>query len=212
MVNKKRKSLKNRDTSASGSSRGTSSSSASNPLDFFTAFFTQGPAMVNQKGKPIPPANLFKEPLRFFNDHILYLNNSKFFAGVVMIMLNIGSKYITVNLSKHTESYLKYDLSKQLLIFSMSWMGTRDIYASLILTAVFVILSDHLFNEKSNFCVLSNKSLKKVEKAMDTNGDGVVSHEELNSAIVVLEKAKKEKEWQHMQRMQVANGMAVVKA
>ena len=27
-----------------------------------------------------------------------YLNNSKFFAGVVMIMLNIGSKYITIEL------------------------------------------------------------------------------------------------------------------
>ena len=27
------------------------------------------------------------------------LNNSKFFAGLVMIMLNIGSKYVTVELS-----------------------------------------------------------------------------------------------------------------
>ena len=27
------------------------------------------------------------------------LNNNKFFAGLVMIMLNIGSKYITIELS-----------------------------------------------------------------------------------------------------------------
>ena len=32
--------------------------------------------------------------------YLSYLNNSKFFAGLVMIMLNIGSKYITVELSK----------------------------------------------------------------------------------------------------------------
>ena len=201
MANKKRKSSKNKigiSTSKSG-------------FDFFSAFFGSGAPMVKigPDGKVIPPADPFKEPLRFLHDHVMYLNNSKFFAGVIMIMLNIGSKYITVNLSKHTESYLKYELSKQLLIFSMSWMGTRDIYASFILTAVFVILSDHLFNEKSDYCVLSKKSFKKVEKAMDVNGDGVVSHAELNSAIAVLEKAKKEKEWQHMQRMQVTNSMAI---
>lgn len=201
MVNKKRKSLKNKGTTDSGFA------------NFFSAFFGSGDAMVpiGPDGKPIPPANPIKEPIRFFHDHIMYLNNSKFFAGIIMIMLNIGSKYITVNLSKHTESYLKYDLSKQLLIFSMSWMGTRDIYASLILTAVFVVLSDHLFNEKSNYCIINKKSLKKIEKSMDLNGDGVVSHAELNSAIAVLEKAKKEKEWQHMQRMQVTNSMAVPK-
>ena len=28
------------------------------------------------------------------------LNSSKFFAGIVMILLNIGSKYITIELSK----------------------------------------------------------------------------------------------------------------
>ena len=28
-------------------------------------------------------------------EYLGYLNNSKFFAGVVMIMLNVGSKYIT---------------------------------------------------------------------------------------------------------------------
>lgn len=203
MANKKRKSLKNK-----GASKSTGESGIT---DFFTAFFGSGQTMVQigPDGKVIPPADPVKEPVRFVHDHIMYLNNSKFFAGVIMIMLNIGSKYITVNLSKHTESYLKYDLSKQLLIFSMSWMGTRDIYASLILTAVFVILSDHLFNEKSKYCILSNKNIKKVEKAMDLNGDGVVSHAELNSAIAVLEKAKKEKEWQHMQRMQVTNSMAI---
>ena len=35
------------------------------------------------------------------------LNNSRFFAGLVMIMLNIGSKYVTIELSKSQEQYLK---------------------------------------------------------------------------------------------------------
>ena len=31
------------------------------------------------------------------------LNNSKFFAGIVMIMMNIGSKYISIKLTKSQE-------------------------------------------------------------------------------------------------------------
>ena len=40
-------------------------------------------------------------------NYLGYLNNSKFFAGLVMIMLNIGSKYVTIELSKSQEAYLK---------------------------------------------------------------------------------------------------------
>jgi hypothetical protein len=43
---------------------------------------------------------------------------------------------------------MKWSISKQILIFAMAWMGTRDIYAALGLTAVFTILSDYLFNEE----------------------------------------------------------------
>ena len=35
------------------------------------------------------------------------LNSSKFFAGIVMILLNIGSKYITIELSKSQSSIIK---------------------------------------------------------------------------------------------------------
>ena len=45
------------------------------------------------------------------------INTSKFFAGFVMIMLNIGSKYITIKLSKSQESYLRNTIARQLLIF-----------------------------------------------------------------------------------------------
>jgi hypothetical protein len=129
----------------------------------------------------------------YVNEHVMYLNNSKFFAGIIMILLNVGSKFITIQFSKSTEEYMKYSLSKQVLVFAMAWMGTRDIYAALGLTAVFTILSEHLFNEESHLCVVPHK-YRILEKLIDTNEDNVVSEEELNAAIVVLEKSKREKQ------------------
>ena len=132
----------------------------------------------------------------YINHHVMYLNNSKFFAGIIMILLNVGSKFITIQFSKSTEEYMKYSLSKQILVFAMAWMGTRDIYAALGLTAVFTILSDHLFNEESSLCIVPHK-YRVLDKLIDTNNDNVVTDQELSAAIAVLEKAKKEKERKH---------------
>ena len=131
--------------------------------------------------------------LGYVNHHIMYLNNSKFFAGVIMILLNIGSKFITIQFSKSTEEYMKWSVSKQLLVFSMAWMGTRDIYAALGLTAVFTILSDFLFNEESHLCIVPQKYIV-LDKLIDINDDGVVSDVELSQAMAVLEKAKREQQ------------------
>ena len=142
----------------------------------------------------IPNSNIFTDSLNFVHNHIGYLNNSKFFAGCVMILLNVGSKFISIQFSKSTEEYLKMSVSKQILVFAMAWMGTRDIYAALGLTAVFVVLSDHLFNEESNYCVVPHqyRILNKTSKEIAV--DQEISEAEINQAIAVLEKARKEKE------------------
>jgi len=119
------------------------------------------------------------------------INGSSIFAGLVMIMMNIGSKYVNLKLSKNQEEFLRGAIARQILIFSIIWMGTRDIITSLVLTAVFVILTDHLFNEESRFCVVS-KVVKKYKNVLDTDGDNVVSEKELEAAMKIVEKHKNE--------------------
>ena len=118
------------------------------------------------------------------------LNNNKFFAGLIMLILNLGSKFITVKFSPSQEAYLRNSVGRQLLIFAIAWIGTKDIYYSLAITAIFVILADYLFNENSDWCVLSD-SFKSLKKEIDLNGDGIISDEELNKAIKTLQTYKK---------------------
>jgi len=128
--------------------------------------------------------------LKLIHNSLQKLNNSKFFAGIVMIMLNIGSKYITIELSENQKQYLENSIARQLLIFSIIWMGTRDIYLSLGLTAAFIVLTEYLFNEESEFCILPS-SLKKFQHVLDKNNDNYVSDKEMHDAIRVLEKVKR---------------------
>jgi hypothetical protein len=144
--------------------------------------------------------SILYESIAFAHNHIMFLNNSKFFAGVVMILLNIGSKFIAIQFSKSTEEYLKMNVTKQLLVFAMAWMGTRDIYTALVLTAVFTILSDHLFNEESPYCCVPQE-YRILAKLVDDNNDGDVSEQEINDAIAVLEKAKRDKKRQNQRQM-----------
>lgn len=136
--------------------------------------------------------NIFSESVGFVHNHVMFLNNSKFFAGIIMILLNVGSKFISIQFSRSTEEYLKMNITKQILVFAMAWMGTRDIYTGLVLTAVFTILSDHLFNEESPYCIVPKK-FRVLTKIIDTDSDGIVSETEINTAIAILEKAKQNK-------------------
>ena len=157
-----------------------------------TNSMNQPPQQIPQLGGNTTIFTPLMNGFGYINHHIMYLNNSKFFAGVIMILLNIGSKFITIQFSKSTEEYMKWTVSKQLLVFSMAWMGTRDIYAALGLTAVFTILSEYLFNEESSLCIVPEK-YRVLEKLIDTDDDDVVSELELSAAVAVLEKAKREK-------------------
>jgi hypothetical protein len=141
----------------------------------------------------ITMSNIFFNTIDFIHNHILFLNNSKFFAGIVMILLNVGSKFIAIQFSKSTEEYLKMNVTKQILVFAMAWMGTRDIYTALVLTAVFTILSDHLFNEESPYCCVPEK-YRILATLVDENTNGDISEQEINDAIAVLEKARKSKQ------------------
>ena len=97
-----------------------------------------------------------KDFMRKINDNVTMLNGSKIFAGIMIIVLQISSRFVTIRLSKTMESYLKYTFSKQILIFAIAWMGTRDIYIALIIAVIFSFISDVLCNEESQYCMLPN--------------------------------------------------------
>lgn len=132
---------------------------------------------------------MYMDIISVLNNSILSLNNSKFFAGLIMILMNVGSRYVTFKFSKTQEEYFKNNLAREILIFAFSWMATRDIYISIMITASFVILADYLFNESSRYCILPEK-YKQLSQIVDSDNDGLVTEEEIKRAEEILMKAK----------------------
>ena len=61
-----------------------------------------------------------KNMFSYLHNYVKNVNDSKLFAGLMIITLNIASKFVTIKLSKTMESYLKYTFSKQILIFAIA--------------------------------------------------------------------------------------------
>uniref|UniRef100_A0A6C0HCE2 Uncharacterized protein n=1 Tax=viral metagenome TaxID=1070528 RepID=A0A6C0HCE2_9ZZZZ len=132
------------------------------------------------------PDNIFS----YLHNHVQVLNGSKIFAGIMIILLNISSKYVNIKLSKTMESYLKHTFSKQILVFAIAWMGTREIYVALFITLIFTIFIEYLFNEDSIFCCLPEQ-FKDYHIELLENQE--VSEEDIKKAKEILEKAKTQK-------------------
>ncbi len=123
-------------------------------------------------------------------DHIYRLNSSKFFTGMVMLTVNIGSKYITLQLSSSQEEYIKYTLGRQILVFAILWMGTRDIVTALILTCIFILFADYLFNDTSKFCIIPHSYTEKVKDKENPK----ITQKDIDDAIHLLKRAREQKQ------------------
>ena len=139
------------------------------------------------KGAKAPVATTFFD---YLHNHISVLNQSKIFAGIMIIIINIASKYVTFKFSKTVESYLKFTFSRNVLVFAITWMGTRDIYIAILITLLFIFVADYLMNEKSQFCCLPTSFIHRHMSMLEGFENGKPSQEEIEKSKRILERAK----------------------
>ena len=126
----------------------------------------------------------------YLNNHVNALNQSKVFAGMMIVIINIASKFVTFNVSKTVESYLKYTFSRHIIVFAATWLGTRDIYISVFMTLLFIFVVDIIFNEKSRFCCLPESFINNQISKLEGMENQKPTPEEIVKAKIVLEKVK----------------------
>jgi hypothetical protein len=108
----------------------------------------------------INPLNI----LVILEEGMMSLNNSKFFAGAMMLLMNLGARNIAMELSEMHEKILNHKFVRRLLVFVLVFYATRDVKVSIIITIVFIILVSGIFHEDSEFCILPTKNVNKNRK------------------------------------------------
>ena len=166
-------------------------------IGIFVFIFTLTFILVNSTSNNtmLKKMNLFNDWKKMASDATHNMNNSKIFAGIMIILMNITSKYVPIKLGKTMERLMKHYISAPLLVFTVSWVGTRDLYIAFIITGLYILFAEILFNEDSSFCVLSEEFRDyhdQIEREQQEKNDQL-TEEYIIKARAVLEKAKKQK-------------------
>jgi hypothetical protein len=85
-----------------------------------------------------------------------FMNDSKFVLGGCMLMLNLGAKYIANDLGDMQTRFFDTDLAKRFVLFSLFFMGTRDVVMALTLTLAFSIIVFGFLNDSSKLTLVSS--------------------------------------------------------
>jgi len=117
------------------------------------------------------------------------LNGSRFFAACVMIMMNIGGRFISKDIPDYIFNIFEFPLVRAVTVFCIAFIASRDVKVSLLIALIFVIIFKYLLDRDSNVCVLP----KKVIAALDLNKDGKVSEAELQKASHIIDRYRRQK-------------------
>ena len=72
------------------------------------------------------------------------LSENKIFIGLIMIMVNIGARFIIDELSDEQKAILKNKYFRKVVIFCSVFMATRDIVVAGVVTVAFAILMEEI--------------------------------------------------------------------
>lgn len=114
-------------------------------------------------------------------DTFLYeLSNNKIFAGCILLLTNIGGRYLAIDFPKNMDAiFTKYFILRCIVLFSVFFMATRDIKISILLSLLFFIVIYFFINENSKFCLIKEQKNDENKK---------ITYEDYNKAKEIINK------------------------
>ena len=101
---------------------------------------------------PMPPQNGgVIDPLSMT---LFSLNTNPYLIGIFMILLNLGARFLPMELTKQQEAFLQHSFVRPVILFVVIFIGTRNLAVAFWLTLGIFSLLWFFANEKSAFCMI----------------------------------------------------------
>jgi hypothetical protein len=93
------------------------------------------------------------------------LTSNPVFVGCLMLVMNLGGKYIVMDIPKGMEAFFSHPWVRKFTVFCIAFMATRNLKTALLLLLLFILFSKYLLNENSKSCLpMVKDNLKNIEK------------------------------------------------
>lgn len=127
---------------------------------------------------------------------LLSVGSSKIFNAMVMLLMNIGGKYLALELPSNIDKiFQNYQFARYLVIFAICFMATRDIKIAFMMGLIVIMFLKYVLNESSVYCMIKKehfenleKNKKKEEKKDEKKEKKEITEEEFQMAREMIEK------------------------
>jgi hypothetical protein len=81
------------------------------------------------------------------------INTNPYFIGLMMLLLNLGGRFLGMEISKEQEKLFQNPWVRRALVFTVLFVATRNVFVAAIMTLFVLLFMSFLFNENSDLCL-----------------------------------------------------------
>lgn len=85
---------------------------------------------------------------------IMWLQTNPYLVGVLMLLLNLGGRFLSLELTKKQEAFLQGTWIRPFIFFTVIFVATRNLVAAFWVTLLFFFVIWVAANENSPFCII----------------------------------------------------------
>ena len=99
----------------------------------------------------MPPQMGGMDPL---STAIMWLNTNPYLIGMLMLLLNLGGRFLALELTKKQEAFLQAAWLRPAIFFTVIFIATRNLVVAFWVTLLFFFVIWVAANENSPFCMI----------------------------------------------------------
>lgn len=103
---------------------------------------------------PSPPTPMVGGSFDPLSAGILWINTNPYIIGMFMLLLNLGGRFLSLELTKKQEAFLQAPWVRPLIFFTVIFISTRNLVAAFWVTLLFFFVIWVIANENSPFCMV----------------------------------------------------------
>ncbi len=117
------------------------------------------PSAPSNVGMPSSPPPMPSQPqigasLDPISAMIMTINMNPYVIGMFMLLLNLGGRFLSLELTKKQEAFLQAPWIRPLIFFTVIFIATRNLVAAFWVTLLFFFIIWVVANENSKFCMI----------------------------------------------------------
>ena len=105
------------------------------------------------------------------------INTNPYFIGLMMLLLNLGGRFLALEISKDQEKFLSQPFVRRFFLIAVLFVATRNIVIALALGLVVILLLGYLFNENSDLCLWKSCAAPKPKAEVQEGFIGLTPEE-----------------------------------